>query len=518
VKPVWLVGAVALAVFLVLRRRRLEPTLLVGGAIGVVGMAVYGSGLVHPPNLQTTLEDVGRGLGAWTYLLVGVMAFFETGAFIGLLAPGETVMLVGGLVAGQGEIEVLRLIGIAWAAAVAGDVTSFVLGRRLGRTFLVRHGPKVSITEERLEKVEAFFERHGGKAILLGRFVGIVRAMAPFLAGSSGMSLRRFLPYDIIGAGLWSSSFILLGYIFWASFDRVVHYAEQGALALGTVICLAAGLTWLVRWMREEPNRRRAAAFLEEQAQRPALRPLAAVLLPVARLVRRPVLWILHRLTPGDLGLEVTTLLAVLGVSTFVFTANGSAAHRAGVGLFDADGLRLADRLYADWAVDVAKVVTELGSFAVTAWVALLTAVFLAWRREVPRALLLVTGQVSLLVLVHVTKAAFDRPRPARPHVDADLSSFPSGHAAYAVTWVAAAVLLTRALPTVATRFGFVVVGVVIAAVVGVSRVYLRVHYPSDVFGGLALGAMVYSILGLALAVVDYLRENARAAPRPVDA
>jgi undecaprenyl-diphosphatase len=517
VKPVWLLGAVALAVFIVVRRRRLEPTLIAGGVVGVLGMAVYGSGLVHVPNLQATLEDVGRSLGAWTYLLVGVMAFFETGAFVGLIAPGETVMLVGGLVAGQGEIDVLRLIGIAWAAAVTGDVTSFVLGRRLGRAFLVRHGPKVSITEERLEKVEAFFERHGGKAILFGRFVGIVRAVAPFLAGSSGMALRRFLPYDVIGAGLWASTFILLGYIFWASFDRVVHYAEQGALALGTVICVVAGLTWFVRWIRDEPNRRRASAFLQEQARRPALRPLAVVLLPVARLVRRPVLWVVHRLTPGELGLEVTTLLAVLGVSAFVFASNGAAAHRAGVGIFDADGLRLADDLYAAWAVDVAAVVTELGSYPVTSWLALVAAFFLAWRREVARALLLVAGQVALFALVHVLKAAWDRPRPARPHVDAALSAFPSGHAAYAVTWVAVAVLLTRAMPTVASRFGFVAVGIVLAAIVGVTRVYLRVHYPSDVFGGLALGAMVYCVLGLALAVVGHLRENARS-PRPADA
>ena len=265
--------------------------------------------------------------------------------------------------------------------------------------------------------------------------MGIVRAVAPFLAGSSGLTLRRFLPYDVIGAGLWVSTFILLGYIFWASFDRVVHYAEQGALALGTVIVVVAGLTWFVRWIRDDPNRRQASAFLSRQAERPVLRPVAAVVVPIARLLRRPVMWVINRLTPGELGLEVTTLLAVLGVSSFVFVANASAAHQSGLGVFDADGLRMADRLYAPWAVDVAKVLTELGSFPVTSAVALLTAFFLLWRREVARALLLVAGQVTLYVLVHVLKDAFDRPRPARPLVDADLSSFPSGHAAYAVTW-----------------------------------------------------------------------------------
>ena len=75
-----------------------------------------------------------------------------------------------------------------------------------GRTFMVKHGAKVQITESRLEQVEGFFDRHGGKAILIGRFVGIVRAVAPFLAGSSGMPLRRFVPYDVIGAGLWGST------------------------------------------------------------------------------------------------------------------------------------------------------------------------------------------------------------------------------------------------------------------------------------------------------------------------
>ena len=124
-------------------------------------------------------------------------------------------MVFGGLVAGQGKIDRHLLIGIVWASAIAGDLTSFYFGRRLGRAFLVNHGPKVQITEERLTKVEAFFDHHGGKAILIGRFVGLVRAIAPFLAGSSGLRLRRFLPYDVIGAGLWATALLLLGYIFW---------------------------------------------------------------------------------------------------------------------------------------------------------------------------------------------------------------------------------------------------------------------------------------------------------------
>ena len=156
------------------------------------------------PTCRRPLEDVGRGLGAWTYLLVGVMAFFETGAFIGLLAPGETVMLVGGLVAGQGEINVVRLIGIAWAAR----------RRRRRHELRPRAAPGPGVPRPpRAEGLDhrgapARRSRRSSRATAArrscsGASSGIVRAVAPFLAGSSGLALRRFLPYDVIGAGLW---------------------------------------------------------------------------------------------------------------------------------------------------------------------------------------------------------------------------------------------------------------------------------------------------------------------------
>ena len=318
-KPVWIVFAVALVAFLVWRRRRLEPTLLAGGALVAVAALVYGLGVVHFPNLEQLLIDVGERLGNWTYLLVGALAFLETGAFIGLIAPGETALLLGGLVAGQGQVDVLTMIAVVWACAVAGDLTSFYLGRRLGRAFMVKHGAKVQITEARLEQVERFFDRHGGKAILIGRFVGLVRAVAPFMAGSSGMPLRRFVPYDVIGAGLWGSTFVVLGYVFWQSFSQLVDYAKKGALALGAVIVLVVAIVWLVRWLRNPENRARMREWMERQAQRPALRPLVAVLAPVLRTSRRPARFVWDRVTPGDLGLELTTLFAVAGVGAFVF-------------------------------------------------------------------------------------------------------------------------------------------------------------------------------------------------------
>jgi membrane protein DedA with SNARE-associated domain/membrane-associated phospholipid phosphatase len=516
VKPVWLVFAGVLAAFLVWRRRRLEPTLIAGGAIVAVASLVYGLGVVHLPNLEHLLIDVGETLGSWTYLLVGALAFFETGAFIGLIAPGETAMLLGGLVAGQGQIDVITLIAIVWTAAVAGDLTSFFLGRRLGRSFLMKHGPKVQITEPRLEHVEAFFDRHGGKAILIGRFVGLVRAIAPFIAGSSGMPIRRFLPYDVIGAGLWTSTFVLLGYIFWQSFSQLVDYAKKGALALGAVIVFVVAIVWAVRWVRDPENRKKARVWLERQAERPALRPVARVARPVVRRSQRPARFVWDRVTPGDLGLELTTLMAVASVGSFLYIGNiislQSKTRLAG----DTMALNLADDLYSSTGVDIAKAISVLGSLPIAIALVVIGTGVLAWRRHMFQAILLPLGLAVIYAAVHITKNAVERPQPPGPLVDVEGWSYPSGHAAYAATWVAVAVAVSRALPTLASRFTFVTVAIVIGALVGLSRVYLRVHWLSDVGGGWGLGLTVYALCGVAALVIGYVRNNAAPAhPAP---
>jgi membrane protein DedA with SNARE-associated domain/membrane-associated phospholipid phosphatase len=421
-------------------------------------------------------------------------------------------MLLGGLVAGQGEISVVTLIGVVWTCAVAGDLTSFVLGRRLGRTFLVRHGAKVQITEERLHTVEGFFDRHGGKAILIGRFVGLVRAIAPFLAGSSGMPVRRFLPYDIIGAGLWGSTFVLLGYIFWQSFSTLVDYAKKGAFALGAVIVVVVGIVWLVRWVRQPENRRRARGWLEVQAERPALRPVAAVVRPVARRSAGPARFVWDRVTPGDLGLELTTIAAVAAVGTYTFVAHLVKLNAGETPIGDSQALRFVERLEVAPLVDIAKVVTYLGAFPVTVALVVLAWAVLLMRREFVESLVLGVGLALTYVGVHVTKAGTDRLRPPEPLVDTDLSGYPSGHAAYALTWVAVAVILSRVLPNLASRAALVTVAVVIAAAVGLSRMYLRAHWLSDVTGGWGLGAAVFSLCGLCALVVGYVRDNGREA------
>jgi len=183
------------------------------------------------PDIASFLADLAATLGGWTYLLGAGLAFLETGACVGLRALGETAVVLGG-------VDLVPLLLLVWVAAALGDVASFLLGQRLGRRFLVAHGSRVGVGPARLDRVEGFFDRHGPKAILVGRFVGIVRAVAPFLAGASKMPLRAFLPWSLLGTALWASAFTLAGYAFHESFSQASGALTHGALALAVLAAI----------------------------------------------------------------------------------------------------------------------------------------------------------------------------------------------------------------------------------------------------------------------------------------
>ncbi len=166
------------------------------------------------------------------------------------------------------------MIGFVWLAAAAGDLVSFLLGRRLGRPFLERHGPRFHLGPDRLARVDRFYGRHGGKAVLLGRFTGLVRAVSPFVAGASGLAFRRFVVWSAAGALLWATTFTLVGYGFSESF------AESGETAarIGAGAALAAALVFVAVARLRSGGRggRRGVAHETEHgegAERPEPRP-----------------------------------------------------------------------------------------------------------------------------------------------------------------------------------------------------------------------------------------------------
>jgi membrane-associated protein len=250
------------------------------GRLAIAGTATAGTllalvaalGVVNPPDPAGALSSASGSLGEWAYLAVPALAFLETGAFVGLLVPGETAVVVGGVVAERGDVALPAMIGLVWVGAVGGDLVSFALGRRLGRPFLDANGARLRIRPEQLERVERFFARYGGRAVLVGRFVGLLRALTPFVAGTSRLPLRRFLPYSVVGALGWAATFTLVGYAFAGSFESAGETATRIALGAAALVAVTLGLTAYLRRPRrgQEPHGDQGGQGTEPRPEQPA--------------------------------------------------------------------------------------------------------------------------------------------------------------------------------------------------------------------------------------------------------
>ncbi|MDA0136481.1 DedA family protein [Solirubrobacter deserti] len=196
----------------------------------LVSVCVLAAGVL----LAGELADVLGTVGAWVYLAVPALIFLETTAFAGWLVHGELALLTGGVViADQGVAALGLMIALVATAAVAGDLVSVTAGRVLGRPFLERRLPRAAAA------VDGFFARHGGKALFLGRFTGLFRSTLPFVAGTSGVTVRRIVPYSVASAVIWSATFVTLGYAAAESFDEVGDTVSRVALIVLLVLAVA---------------------------------------------------------------------------------------------------------------------------------------------------------------------------------------------------------------------------------------------------------------------------------------
>jgi membrane-associated phospholipid phosphatase len=218
------------------------------------------------------------------------------------------------------------------------------------------------------------------------------------------------------------------------------------------------------------------------------------------------------RVTLGELGRGFATLVAVALVGGFTFAAMATLVDNRVRLQPDRTAFDVVHDLHTSAMTTVAKVVTALGSTVAISIVVLATLAFLADRRRWLEFVPLAAGAVLTNIGFTGVKQLEARPRPSGGLIHAGGFAFPSGHAANSVAYVAVAVALVHAVPRPAGRAGIVVAAIVLAAAIGLSRVYLRVHYLSDVLGGWGLGAAVYSVCGCAALLVAAVRHNGRAA------
>jgi len=167
-------------------------------------------------HLDVYLDEVIRNYGTWTYGLLFTVIFIETGLVITPFLPGDSLLFAAGTFASLGSLNIVLLWGLLIVAAILGDTVNYWVGNKLGVAIFETKNPllKKVLKPEYLERTEAFYEKHGGKTIVLARFVPIIRTFAPFVAGVGTMQYGRFITYNAVGGILWVTIFLSLGYFF----------------------------------------------------------------------------------------------------------------------------------------------------------------------------------------------------------------------------------------------------------------------------------------------------------------
>lgn len=151
--------------------------------------------------------------GAWVYVLLFMIVFAETGLVVTPFLPGDSLLFVAGTLAAAGGMDIRLLIVLLTIAAIAGDTVNYWFGNYVGPRVFTSENSRF-LNRQHLERTHAFYERHGGKTIVIARFVPIIRTFAPFVAGVGKMPYPRFLAYNVIGGILWVVSLTLAGYYF----------------------------------------------------------------------------------------------------------------------------------------------------------------------------------------------------------------------------------------------------------------------------------------------------------------
>ena len=189
-------------------------------------------------------QDHADAWGAWWYAIVGILVFLEDALFVGFVLPGETAAVVGGALAALGVLDYPVVLGIVMVAAVLGDQVGYRIGHHLGPR-LKSSRPGQWVGEARWAAADDFFARRGGPAVFMGRWVALMRALTPATAGMSGLPLRVFLPWNVLGGVCWSAAFVTLGFVLGHSLDRLDHWLRLGNFALIGLVAVAAGfLVW----------------------------------------------------------------------------------------------------------------------------------------------------------------------------------------------------------------------------------------------------------------------------------
>ncbi len=454
------------------------------------------------------LSDLIEGLEHWGYVIVFLIVLLECQAFLGLFMPGESMVMVAGFLAGQEVLDVRVLIIVVALAAILGDSIGYEFGRWLGRDWLRRHGPSFWLRPERLDKMDAFFARHGGLSVLFAHFLHVGRALMPFLAGAARLPYLRFLAYNATGCFLWATIFSLVGYFFGQNWHLMERWIGRASVVIGILAGMVLAMIWLWRWIasREMEIRR----WWEQFCARPE----------VTKFRQRfagHIDWLQQRLSPkGYLGIHLTIGIFLLLAAAAIF--GGSIQAIGTRELFVS-----MDRQVTGWfenhaaapASRVMFVMVHLSSVVWLAALALLAAMILIWQREKYRLLVLLLAGPVGVGLDFVLKQLFarERPRFGDEFVGRAGGLLHGDMLSATVVYGALAYILVRSGLRWRTRALLILLAILVLFVIALSSLYLGAYYLSDVLAAMMEGAVWLFFCISGVEIVRWRAQAHRAVP-----
>lgn len=421
---------------------------------------------------------------AWAGLFVFLVAFTESLAIVGLFMPGVVLMFAIGTLVALGTIEFWPTFWLAVAGAIAGDGLSFWLGvhykDQLRGFWPFNRYPAL------FEKGEEFFLRHGGKSILFGRFVGPVRPIVPATAGMLGMSAWKFVFVNVLSAFAWAPAYLLPGIVFGASLGLAAAVASR--LALMVVLLLA--FLWLSIWLLK-----RLYTVLAPQAEQ-----MADTLIAWGRNHKhlgKITAAIVDPQHPELKGLSILAfallLFSVLILALFQQFSVGPPLARLDNSLY-----HMLQGLRTPWGDHIMTLISQLGDGIVHTVLVVILSLWLLVKRHYLAAGHWFAAAIFGAVMVWLLKQTVQMPRPSAMYEGVMAFSFPSAHTVYATCIFGfLAVMIARELPPQRRWLCYAVAWLLILSI-AFSRLYLGAHWFSDVVGGIVLGAVWITVLGVA--------------------
>lgn len=420
----------------------------------------------------------------WSYSVIFLVAMAESLAIVGLVVPGVVIMFGIGALIASGAISFWPAMGWAVAGAVTGDGLSFWLGHHY-RDRLTALWP-FSRYPQSLQRGIEFFDRYGGKSVALGRFFGPIRAVIPLVAGMMGMTPLRFVVANVLSALAWAPLYLLPGIVFGASLELASEVAMRLVILGLLLLFLAWAVYNLVRWLfrRLSPHTSRWVQWLLAWGQ------AHPVMGEIARALADPD----H---PETRGLSILATLLVVASVLFTLLLGLLPEDGLHAGL-DNSVLQTLQSLRTPWADHLMVYFSRLSDAAVVVTLSIGLLLFLLVTKQRRAATYWLAAVLFAILGSFLLKLGLQIPRPDVVAQPPTSWSFPSGHTLKAVVLFGfLSVLIARPLTDRWRWLPYSVAGLLIFAV-ALSRLYLGVHWLSDVVGSLTLGLAWVALLGLA--------------------